>query len=126
METITLTLKEGDMDTIEVMAHELRSTPEETAVGLILYALNQDNGNTQEASKAFQGKILYEIVQYFDERPASWNPPRSDVRIDDEIIDIAISRAESKGEGLQTYFARLVRQEAESAKEPALVETGSG
>ena len=122
MKEITLTLKEGDMDTIEVMAHELRATPEETAVGLILYALNQDNGNTQEVSKAFQGKILYEIVHCFDTEPASWHPETSNVCIESVISNMAISRAESCGEKLQTYFARLVKQDMEQS----IARTGNG
>ncbi len=114
MQTITLTLKEGDLEYIEAMAYEMRSKPQEAAVGLIQYAFNDSRGD-HEKYKAFLGKILYEIVQYFDERPASWTPETSDVRMESEISNIALSRAESQGEKLQTYLARLIRADVSKA-----------
>ena len=51
-------------------------------------------------------------------------PKTTQVTLNEAMVDTALKYAESRGEKIATYIARLVKQDMEQAKEPPLAETG--
>ena len=68
--------------------------------------------------------MLSQIVDQFDRERHTPIPQTAELTLDEAMIDTAIDFAESRGEKIATYIARLVKQDMEQEKEPPLAETG--
>ena len=124
MKNIDLSLlDERDYDNIELLSQELRSTIEETVLGLILKAIRGYMSHPNDINE-FQAKVLQQIVDQFDRERYAPMPKTTQVTLNEAMVDTAIGYAESRGEKIASYIARLVEQDMEQAKEPPLAETG--
>lgn len=122
-----------EFEIVTLLSRDLRCTFEETAVGLILFALRviikEPHLEKRHADyRAFVSEILEEIVDYFDADKYPDPLDTEDVVEAKSVIQAAKDQAKIKEEKLIDYIARLVKQDMAQAEaeEPEPVLAGGG